>query len=58
MGDFKRFFEMEGVEVPNFEKVKHEKFKRYKSSRSSSFNTTQSGDGSFNLNVEDGGEKE
>nr|GEX38750.1 hypothetical protein [Tanacetum cinerariifolium] len=44
------------VELPRFEEHRQEKYKRYKSSGSNSFNTPQSGEGSFNFNVEAGGE--
>nr|GEX40276.1 hypothetical protein [Tanacetum cinerariifolium] len=45
------------VKLPRFEEKSLEKFKRYKSSVSSSFNTQQSGEGSFNLNMEAGNEE-
>ncbi|GJR53443.1 hypothetical protein Tco_1403964 [Tanacetum coccineum] len=40
---------MKGGGLSRFEEARQEKFKRYKSLRYSSFNTTQPGDGSFNL---------
>ncbi|GJU32749.1 CDPK-related kinase 3 [Tanacetum coccineum] len=46
------------VELTRFEEKRHENFKRYKSSGSSSFNTLQSGEDLFNLNVEAGEEEE
>lgn len=46
------------AEVSNFEQDRQEKNKRYKSLGSSSFNIVQSGEGSFNLNVEAGDKEE
>ena len=47
------------MEVLNFEEMKHEKSKRYRSSGSSSFNTLQSVHGGFNWNTQAGdGEEE
>ncbi|GKC12957.1 hypothetical protein Tco_1009739, partial [Tanacetum coccineum] len=46
------------VELPQFLEEKQQKFKEYKSSRSSLCNTTQLGEGSFNLDQMDGDKKE
>ncbi|GJW73534.1 zinc finger BED domain-containing protein RICESLEEPER 2-like protein [Tanacetum coccineum] len=46
------------VELPNFEAHRQKKNKRYKSSGSSSFNTSQSTKGSLNMNMQCGDDKE
>ena len=46
------------VEVPNFKENIKKKTKRYKSSGSSSFNTTHYENGSFNLNMDVGDDDE